>query len=73
MEQHDGEKTKSLRKSAPGVNLYFSWCSQAQALLRWHESHQYCSKTGQTTQKNLAGSKRVCHASGITYYPQVST
>ncbi|NWY52298.1 NUD13 protein, partial [Chionis minor] len=44
----------------------------AQALLRWHDSHQYCSKTGQPTQKNLAGSKRVCHASGITYYPQMS-
>uniref|UniRef100_A0A8B9ZBU4 NAD(+) diphosphatase n=1 Tax=Anas platyrhynchos TaxID=8839 RepID=A0A8B9ZBU4_ANAPL len=46
--------------------------ASAQALLRWHESHQYCSKTGQPTQKNLAGSKRVCHASGITYYPQMS-
>uniref|UniRef100_A0A8B9DU87 Nudix hydrolase 13 n=1 Tax=Anser cygnoides TaxID=8845 RepID=A0A8B9DU87_ANSCY len=46
--------------------------ASAQALLRWHESHQYCSKTGQPTQKNIAGSKRVCHASGITYYPQMS-
>ncbi|NXT54084.1 NUD13 protein, partial [Pluvianellus socialis] len=46
--------------------------ASAQALLRWHDSHQYCSKTGQPTQKNLAGSKRVCHASGITYYPQMS-
>ncbi|NXW57993.1 NUD13 protein, partial [Eurystomus gularis] len=44
----------------------------AQSLLRWHDSHQYCSKTGQPTQKNVAGSKRVCHASGITYYPQMS-
>ncbi|XP_064518193.1 NAD(P)H pyrophosphatase NUDT13, mitochondrial isoform X1 [Pseudopipra pipra] len=44
----------------------------AQSLLRWHDSHQYCSKTGQPTQKNPAGSKRVCQASGITYYPQVS-
>ncbi|KAM9232124.1 NAD(P)H pyrophosphatase NUDT13, mitochondrial [Leptosomus discolor] len=46
--------------------------SSAQSLLRWHDSHQYCSKTGQPTQKNIAGSKRVCHASGITYYPQMS-
>uniref|UniRef100_A0A8B9CXT4 Nudix hydrolase 13 n=1 Tax=Anser brachyrhynchus TaxID=132585 RepID=A0A8B9CXT4_9AVES len=27
--------------------------ASAQALLRWHESHQYCSKTGQPTQKNI--------------------
>ncbi|NWI91307.1 NUD13 protein, partial [Pitta sordida] len=46
--------------------------ASAQSLLRWHESHQYCSQTGQPTQKNTAGSKRVCHASGITYYPQMS-
>ncbi|XP_065699948.1 NAD(P)H pyrophosphatase NUDT13, mitochondrial isoform X1 [Patagioenas fasciata] len=46
--------------------------ASAQSLLRWHSSHQYCSKTGQPTQKNVAGSKRVCHASGITYYPQTS-
>ncbi|XP_053927953.1 NAD(P)H pyrophosphatase NUDT13, mitochondrial [Cuculus canorus] len=44
----------------------------AQSLLQWHNSHQYCSKTGQPTQKNVAGSKRVCLASGITYYPQMS-
>ncbi|XP_038265964.1 NAD(P)H pyrophosphatase NUDT13, mitochondrial [Dermochelys coriacea] len=46
--------------------------SSAQALLRWHDTHQYCSKSGQPTQKNLAGSKRVCHTNGITYYPQMS-
>ncbi|NXC12726.1 NUD13 protein, partial [Corythaeola cristata] len=46
--------------------------ASAQSLLRWHDSHQYCSKTGQPTQKNVAGSKRVCRASGITYYPQMS-
>ncbi|XP_044878510.1 NAD(P)H pyrophosphatase NUDT13, mitochondrial isoform X2 [Mauremys mutica] len=46
--------------------------SSAQALLRWHDTHQYCSKTGQPTQKNLAGSKRVCHTNGIIYYPQMS-
>ncbi|NWI52612.1 NUD13 protein, partial [Calyptomena viridis] len=46
--------------------------ASAQSLLRWHDSHQYCSKTGQPTQKNAAGSKRLCQASGITYYPQMS-
>ncbi|XP_009994700.1 PREDICTED: nucleoside diphosphate-linked moiety X motif 13 [Chaetura pelagica] len=46
--------------------------ASAQSLLRWHNSHQFCSKTGQPTQKNAAGSKRVCQASGITYYPQMS-
>ncbi|NWR65335.1 NUD13 protein, partial [Bucorvus abyssinicus] len=46
--------------------------ASAQSLLRWHDSHQYCSKTGQPTQRNVAGSKCVCHASGITYYPQMS-
>ncbi|NXN44509.1 NUD13 protein, partial [Rhinoptilus africanus] len=49
-----------------------SLLASAQSLLRWHDSHQYCSKTGQPTQKNASGSKRVCHASGITYYPQMS-
>ncbi|XP_069466636.1 NAD(P)H pyrophosphatase NUDT13, mitochondrial isoform X2 [Ambystoma mexicanum] len=46
--------------------------SRAQALLRWHETHQYCSKTGHPTQKNVAGSKRVCIPNGILYYPQMS-
>uniref|UniRef100_A0A8C8RIT0 NAD(+) diphosphatase n=1 Tax=Pelusios castaneus TaxID=367368 RepID=A0A8C8RIT0_9SAUR len=46
--------------------------SSAQALLRWHDTHQYCSKTGQPIKKNLAGSKRVCHTNGIIYYPQMS-
>ncbi|KAM9273444.1 NAD(P)H pyrophosphatase NUDT13, mitochondrial [Morus bassanus] len=49
-----------------------SLLASAQSLLQWHDSHQYCSKTGQPTQKNVAGSKRVCHASGIIYYPQMS-
>ncbi|KAM9011860.1 NAD(P)H pyrophosphatase NUDT13, mitochondrial isoform 2-T3 [Ara ararauna] len=49
-----------------------SLLASAQSLLQWHNSHQYCSKTGQPTQRNISGSKRVCHASGITYYPQIS-
>ncbi|XP_078499218.1 NAD(P)H pyrophosphatase NUDT13, mitochondrial [Lissotriton helveticus] len=46
--------------------------SRAQALLRWHDTHQFCSKTGQPTKKNVAGSKRVCSANGHIYYPQMS-
>ncbi|KFV48214.1 Nucleoside diphosphate-linked moiety X motif 13, partial [Tyto alba] len=41
--------------------------ASAQSLLRWHDSHQYCSKTGQPTQKNVAGSKRVCHNPVLTH------
>lgn len=48
-------------------------CLQAQALLRWHDGHQFCSKSGQPTQKNMAGSKRVCPSNNIIYYPQVGT
>nr|BAB30560.1 unnamed protein product [Mus musculus] len=44
----------------------------AQALLRWHDGHQFCSKSGQPTQKNVAGSKRVCASSKIIYYPQMA-
>ncbi|XP_068113774.1 NAD(P)H pyrophosphatase NUDT13, mitochondrial isoform X2 [Hyperolius riggenbachi] len=46
--------------------------ARGQALLRWHESNQYCSKSGKPTQKNLSGSKRVCTSNGMIYYPQMS-
>ncbi|XP_059802480.1 nucleoside diphosphate-linked moiety X motif 13 isoform X1 [Hypanus sabinus] len=46
--------------------------SQAQALLRWHSTHLYCGRTGQPTQKNISGSKRVCGTDEVTYYPQMS-
>ncbi|XP_043845872.1 NAD(P)H pyrophosphatase NUDT13, mitochondrial [Dromiciops gliroides] len=46
--------------------------STAQALLRWHDCHQFCGKSGQPTLKNVAGSKRVCPASKMIYYPQMS-
>ncbi|XP_053162160.1 NAD(P)H pyrophosphatase NUDT13, mitochondrial [Hemicordylus capensis] len=49
-----------------------SLISTAQALLHWHDNHQYCGKTGQPTRKNLAGSKRVCQGSGLICYPQMS-
>ncbi|XP_008062480.1 nucleoside diphosphate-linked moiety X motif 13 isoform X2 [Carlito syrichta] len=44
----------------------------AQALLRWHDAHQFCSKSGQPTKKNMAGSKRVCPSNNIIYYPQMA-
>ncbi|XP_052589437.1 NAD(P)H pyrophosphatase NUDT13, mitochondrial isoform X1 [Peromyscus californicus insignis] len=44
----------------------------AQALLRWHDGHQFCSRSGQPTEKNMAGSKRVCPSNKIIYYPQMA-
>ncbi|XP_058399192.1 NAD(P)H pyrophosphatase NUDT13, mitochondrial isoform X4 [Diceros bicornis minor] len=49
-----------------------SLLSTAQALLRWHDAHQFCSRSGQPTKKNMAGSKRVCPSNKIIYYPQVT-
>ncbi|XP_078284501.1 NAD(P)H pyrophosphatase NUDT13, mitochondrial [Rhinoraja longicauda] len=46
--------------------------SQARALLRWHSTHLYCSRTGKPTQKNVSGSKRVCGNDEAIYYPQMS-
>ncbi|XP_007895741.1 nucleoside diphosphate-linked moiety X motif 13 [Callorhinchus milii] len=46
--------------------------SQAQALLRWHNTHLYCSKTGHPMQKNVSGSRRICSSNGTIYYPQMS-
>ncbi|XP_007938815.1 NAD(P)H pyrophosphatase NUDT13, mitochondrial [Orycteropus afer afer] len=48
-----------------------SLLSMAQALLRWHAAHQFCSRSGQPTKKNMAGSKRVCPSNKIIYYPQI--
>ncbi|XP_016079511.1 PREDICTED: nucleoside diphosphate-linked moiety X motif 13 [Miniopterus natalensis] len=49
-----------------------SLLSTAQALLRWHDAHQFCSRSGQPTKKNMAGSKRVCPSNKIIYYPQMA-
>ncbi|CAO2590559.1 NAD(P)H pyrophosphatase NUDT13, mitochondrial [Lemmus lemmus] len=54
--------------SAMDSSLLFT----ARALLRWHDGHQFCSKSGQPTKKNVAGSKRVCPSSNIIYYPQMA-
>uniref|UniRef100_A0A5F5PNL3 Nudix hydrolase 13 n=1 Tax=Equus caballus TaxID=9796 RepID=A0A5F5PNL3_HORSE len=48
-----------------------SLLSTAQALLRWHDAHQFCSRSGQPSKKNMAGSKRVCPSNKIIYYPQI--
>uniref|UniRef100_A0A671X8G3 NAD(+) diphosphatase n=1 Tax=Sparus aurata TaxID=8175 RepID=A0A671X8G3_SPAAU len=46
--------------------------AKGQALLRWHQASGFCSATGQPTQRNQAGSQRVCSSSGIVYYPKMS-
>ncbi|XP_024858473.1 nucleoside diphosphate-linked moiety X motif 13 [Kryptolebias marmoratus] len=45
--------------------------AKAQSLLRWHQSNKFCGATGQLTQRNRAGSQRVCSSSSIIYYPKV--
>ncbi|KAJ8284788.1 hypothetical protein COCON_G00036380 [Conger conger] len=46
--------------------------TKGQALLRWHQTHAYCSASGEPTQSNQAGSQRVCLTNGATYYPQMA-
>ncbi|KAM6185333.1 NAD(P)H pyrophosphatase NUDT13, mitochondrial isoform 3-T3 [Rhynchocyon petersi] len=61
-----------LRKALLQLNVKdASLLSTAQALLHWHDAHQFCSRSGQPTKKNMAGSKRVCPSNEIIYYPQV--
>ncbi|XP_019668835.2 NAD(P)H pyrophosphatase NUDT13, mitochondrial isoform X2 [Felis catus] len=62
-----------LRKALFQLNTKdASLLSTAQALLRWHDGHQFCSRSGQPTKKNMAGSKRVCPSNKIIYYPQMA-
>ncbi|XP_051969043.1 nucleoside diphosphate-linked moiety X motif 13 isoform X5 [Xyrauchen texanus] len=46
--------------------------AKGQAVLRWHQTNGFCSATGQPTIRNQSGSLRVCHSSGITYYPKMA-
>ncbi|XP_040831868.1 NAD(P)H pyrophosphatase NUDT13, mitochondrial [Ochotona curzoniae] len=63
------ELRKALfQMSVKDMRLLFT----AQALLSWHDSHQFCSRSGQPTKKNMAGSKRVCPSNNIIYYPQMA-
>ncbi|XP_026360234.1 NAD(P)H pyrophosphatase NUDT13, mitochondrial isoform X1 [Ursus arctos] len=67
-----GSFTK-LRKALFQLNTKdASLLTMAQALLRWHDAHQFCSRSGQPTKKNMAGSKRVCPSNKIIYYPQMA-
>ncbi|XP_054988627.1 NAD(P)H pyrophosphatase NUDT13, mitochondrial isoform X2 [Sorex araneus] len=62
-----------LRKALFQLNVKdASLLSTAQALLRWHDAHQFCSRSGHPTKKNMAGSKRACPSSNIIYYPQMA-
>nr|XP_012617984.1 nucleoside diphosphate-linked moiety X motif 13 isoform X3 [Microcebus murinus] len=62
-----------LRKALFHLNVKdASLLFTAQALLHWHHTHQFCSRSGQPTRKNMAGSKRVCPSNNIIYYPQVA-
>lgn len=72
VEEESGGKFIDLRKS-----LFLLSAAEAplvakgQALLRWHQSHVFCSFTGKPTRRNRAGSQRQSPASAI-YYPQMS-
>nr|XP_055031759.1 nucleoside diphosphate-linked moiety X motif 13 [Misgurnus anguillicaudatus] len=46
--------------------------AKGQSLLRWHQTNGFCSATGQPTVRNQSGSHRICHSSGITYYPKMA-
>ncbi|XP_031423841.1 nucleoside diphosphate-linked moiety X motif 13 [Clupea harengus] len=46
--------------------------ARGQALLRWHQTHGFCSASGHPSFRNQSGSQRVCHSSGHTYYPKMS-
>ncbi|KAM4031178.1 NAD(P)H pyrophosphatase NUDT13, mitochondrial [Anomaloglossus baeobatrachus] len=73
LEQEFSGKFTDLRKAVVQMDgKDGSLLAKAQSLLRWHDCHQYCSKSGKPTQKNVSGSNRVCHANGIIYYPQMS-
>ncbi|XP_057593122.1 NAD(P)H pyrophosphatase NUDT13, mitochondrial isoform X2 [Hippopotamus amphibius kiboko] len=62
-----------LRKALFQLNVKdASLLITARALLGWHDAHQFCSRSGQPTKKNLAGSKRVCPSNKIIYYPQMT-
>ncbi|CAL1580801.1 unnamed protein product [Knipowitschia caucasica] len=73
IEEVGGAKFVDLRKSffllsdseAPLV-------AKAQALLRWHLTHTFCSFSGKSTKRNRAGSHRITEGSEVVHYPQMS-
>ncbi|XP_075697652.1 NAD(P)H pyrophosphatase NUDT13, mitochondrial isoform X1 [Rhinoderma darwinii] len=73
LEQEFSGRFTDLRKAVVKIDGEDgSLLIRGQSLLRWHDSHQYCSKSGKPTQKNVSGSKRVCHSNGLIYYPHMS-
>ncbi|XP_072296632.1 NAD(P)H pyrophosphatase NUDT13, mitochondrial [Eucyclogobius newberryi] len=46
--------------------------AKAQALLRWHQTHRFCSFSGKPTERNRSGSHRVTAGSKVIHYPQMS-
>ncbi|XP_040033225.1 NAD(P)H pyrophosphatase NUDT13, mitochondrial isoform X1 [Gasterosteus aculeatus] len=73
VEEECGGKFISLKKAfflltGPEAPLV----AKGRALLRWHQTNSFCSATGEPTQRNPAGSQRVCNSSGIVYYPTMS-
>uniref|UniRef100_A0A8C6U000 NAD(+) diphosphatase n=1 Tax=Neogobius melanostomus TaxID=47308 RepID=A0A8C6U000_9GOBI len=73
VEEESGGKFVDLRKSyfllseskAPLV-------AKSQALLRWHQTHRFCSCSGKLTQRNRAGSHRFTAGTQNYSYPQMS-
>lgn len=46
--------------------------AKSQALLRWHQTHRFCSRSGKLTKRNRAGSHRVTEGTEDYHYPQMS-
>ncbi|KAJ0059428.1 hypothetical protein NL108_017879 [Boleophthalmus pectinirostris] len=46
--------------------------AKAQALLRWHQTHRFCSFSGKPTERNRSGTQRVTAGSTVIHYPQMS-
>ncbi|KAG1960418.1 nucleoside diphosphate-linked moiety X motif 13 [Pimephales promelas] len=73
LEQECRGKFVDLRKAFFMLTgLESALVAKGQALLRWHQTNGFCSATGQPTVRNQSGSFRVCHSSGVTYYPKMA-
>ncbi|KAJ0012224.1 hypothetical protein NQD34_013199 [Periophthalmus magnuspinnatus] len=46
--------------------------AKSQALLRWHQTHRFCSFSGKPTKRNRSGSQRFTEGSKVIHYPQMS-
>lgn len=73
VEEESGGKFVDLRKSYfllsdPEAPLV----AKSQALLRWHQTHRFCSRSGKLTERNRAGSHRFTAGTDQVHYPQMS-